>query len=309
MIKVTIEVSKKAEVAVKSFVELEDVNLFENCPNETPLKLFMPMINGKEFNYFIMEERLSEVIIDFALNRTTKEKYIHDGDFGRLSKEARKSFKSFTQNKGELGEFLLYTLLEGHLKAPKILSKMSLKTNSADYVKGADGVHIMKDLSNSNRYHLIYGESKMYTNITRAFKAAFDSIGRFTSTSGNSAKSRELSLISSQIENEIIDDEDKELITEILYPTNGNIGIKVSDAYGIFVGFEFVIPEDKKIITENEFDDWITQEVHNMVKQKVGTIESYITENSLVGKNFYVYLMPFTDLDKTRSDIIEEVTN
>lgn len=43
---------------------------------------------------------------------------------------------------GELGEVALYFLLESFLKAPQIVSKMSLKTTQGENYKGSDGMHV-----------------------------------------------------------------------------------------------------------------------------------------------------------------------
>ena len=62
-------------------------------------------------------------------------------------------------------KLLLFCFLESQLKAPKILSKLELKTTSGLYVNGADGVHFLK-LEDGN-YQLIFGESKMYVDIKK----------------------------------------------------------------------------------------------------------------------------------------------
>ena len=71
----------------------------------------------------------------------------------------------YKRQDGELGELLLFCFLESQLKAPKILSKLELKTTSGLYVNGADGVHFLK-LEDGN-YQLIFGESKMYVDIKK----------------------------------------------------------------------------------------------------------------------------------------------
>lgn len=49
-------------------------NFLDRKPNETCLQLFMPKINGHEFNYSAMKDSLLEVLIDFALIRATIQK-------------------------------------------------------------------------------------------------------------------------------------------------------------------------------------------------------------------------------------------
>lgn len=60
--------------------------------------------------------------------------------------------------------------------------------------------------------------------------------------------------------------------------------------------------------TEDEYEDWLKGKIIATVESKISIIEGYITANNLVGKNFYVYLIPFIDLDKTREQITKGVT-
>ena len=110
-----------------------------------------------------LEEQLVDPMIDYAISRKVKKQYSNRP--GSLSKKARTKFKEYSKNDGELGELLLFCFLESQLKAPKILSKLELKTTSGLYVNGADGVHFLK-LEDGN-YQLIFGESKMYVDIKK----------------------------------------------------------------------------------------------------------------------------------------------
>ncbi|MEG2708682.1 MAG: Hachiman antiphage defense system protein HamA, partial [Vagococcus sp.] len=123
-----IKPSRKAIDAVNGFDFLCDIDLFKNKGNRTSMKLFMPKINGREFDVEGLKDSLLEVVIDFSLTRVSIKKYEMDRRWQQMSKDARQKFRDYTSNKGELGELILYTFLEGHLSAPQILSKMSLKT-------------------------------------------------------------------------------------------------------------------------------------------------------------------------------------
>lgn len=301
-----IEISKHTINAVQGLIKLDKVKLFKNSNNEIILNLFMPRLNGYEFDYLGMQNSLLEVIITFALDRQTIQRYEQNKQYAKLHNEARSKFKNAEQNKGELGEILLYTLLEGHLKAPQILSKMSMKTNSNDYVKGSDGIHFVK-VKDSNRYHLIYGESKLYKDLTQAFDNAFKSISRFSSSENLGSRDFELSLIRTQIDNEIIDEEDQELIVKILYPSEAQADFAVSDAFGIFIGFEIDVEEERNLYNEDNFEIFIKDKINSLINNKIPTIERKINKHELTNKNFYIYLMPFTDIDKSREEILKKV--
>lgn len=300
-----VQPSRKAIDAVEKFQFIDSIELFAGQGNSTTMQLFMPQINSREFDVLSIQETLMEVLIDFSLTRITIEKYEKNRLWARLSKEARQKFRDYTVNQGELGELFLYTFLEGSLGAPQILSKMSLKTTSGDYTKKSDGIHYLKvpnTDTDTDRYHLIFGEAKMYKDITSGFREAFESI-----STHKSGKEFEKSLISSHIESEFTDSEDRELINDILYPHDADYKIKVSDAFGIFIGFE-IDDVAGKTKTEGEYDNWVKSIISTTVKSKISTIENQIISKGLVANNFYVYLMPFVNLDSTRMEITKGIT-
>ena len=122
-------------------------------------------------------------MIVYAISRKVKKQYSNRP--GSLSKKARTKFKEYSKNDGEL---LLFCFLESQLKAPKILSKLELKTTSGLYVNGADGVHFLK-LEDGN-YQLIFGESKMYVDIKKAFDNALKSLYEFKNEINGNGESK-----------------------------------------------------------------------------------------------------------------------
>lgn len=301
-----VEISEAVEAAVKWFEPLEDIRLFENEPSPTNMKIFMPKINGRKFDYETMQDVLIEPITDYVLTRKSLRKYRENNHYQHMTRASRKAFKEASDNKGELGELILYVLLEGHLKAPKILSKMSLKTSPNDYVKGCDGVHFRK--LESGRYHLIFGESKLYEDLTSGFREAFESIEAFR----NDHVAFEKQLISRHIDDEEFDENDLTVIKQLLYPYYTDtieLNTKCSDAYGIFIGFEISVDEDKKSLSEDDFEIWIKSFVSGEIRKRVNTIQKQIEKAKLKGESFYVYLMPFTELDTTREKLMEDLTS
>lgn len=138
------------------------------------LSLYALKINANEFNYNNLQEQLVDPMIDYAVSREVKNNIQIDQE---LYQKSERKFKEYSKNDGELGELLLFCFLEAQLKAPKILSKLELKTSTKLYVNGADGVHFLK-LGDGN-YQLIFGESKMYKDIKDAFDKALKSLYEF----------------------------------------------------------------------------------------------------------------------------------
>lgn len=291
----------------KNFLDVLQHSRTYKVNNESNnLELFTCPINANKFNYSQMIESLLEAVAHFSISRKMLSEY--QGSPMTLSQRAREKFKNYKKNKGELGEFLLYCFLEGHLNAPKVLSKLELKTATNMYVNGSDGVHFLK-LPNGD-YQLIFGESKVYANLTNGLRDAFHSIHDFineTSSSGEkSGISYEKHLISSNLFNETWTPEEEEFIEDLIYPKT-NKKFNVDDAFGIFVGFEILITDEQKKLPNRAFREVVDKQINDLVIKKLKNIETYIAENGLLGYTFYIYAMPFTDIDTTREMILENL--
>lgn len=273
------------------------------------LSLYALKINANEFNYNNLQEQLVDPMIDYAVSREVKKQYSNRP--GALSKKAREKFKEYSKNDGELGELLLFCFLEAQLKAPKILSKLELKTSTKLYVNGADGVHFL-ELGDGN-YQLIFGESKMYKDIKDAFDKALKSIYEFKNEINEKGESKsginyEKSLISDNLSKETFSDDEKKFLKALIYPSEDQ-NFYVDDAFGIFVGFEIDVNEEEKCMKNTEFRKLIHKRIVEAVESCIEDIGKKIKSYNLQGHDFYVYVVPFTDIDSSRKEILKEVVS
>ncbi|MEN6451896.1 MAG: DUF1837 domain-containing protein [Thermoguttaceae bacterium] len=98
-----------------------------------------------------------------------------------LTDEARSLFihaKKKNPRSGEPGELVLFTLLEGIVKAPRLVAKMRLKTNANMEVHGSDAIHIKYDAA-SETLTLYWGEAKLYGELPAALDQIATSIKGF----------------------------------------------------------------------------------------------------------------------------------
>ena len=275
---------------------------------KTKLDLFVLKINSNEFDYSSLKDILLEPVIDFALSRVVKEKYA--GKPAHLSKKAREKFIDYIRNKGELGELLLYCFLETHLKAPKILTKLELKTSTSHYVNGSDGVHFLK-LPNGN-YQLIFGESKTKQGLNAALGDALKSIYEFKNEINTKGKTKsglpyEKGLISDHLLKETFTKEEGEFLENILYPKKDS-NFEVDDAFGIFIGYEIEITQEDKKLGNTEFREKIKTNIKKEISSQLKHIQDKILEHDLCGHHFYFYILPFTELDENRRSIQKDIT-
>lgn len=275
---------------------------------KTKLNLFVHNINANAFDYETLRERLLEPLVDFSLSRKTKEKLNKKPI--TLSKKAREKFVK-EMSTGELGELLLFCFLETHLHAPKILSKLELKTSNKMHVHGSDGIHFLK-LDNGN-YQIIFGESKTIKNLSDAIRESLQSISDFKNEVNSKGEEKsgigfEKTLISSHLENEDFTEEEKDLIVALVYPKSSN-DFTVDDAFGIFIGYEVSITDEEKVLPNDQFRNLVENKIKKEIQAQYQSINQKIAEHNLQGHCFYFYVLPFTNLEEVRKVITEYITS
>lgn len=294
--------------AIKPFKHIKHLSISQNI-DDGFLDLFLLPINARNFDYENVAVNLIESVAEYALSWKIREKYKDKAM--TLSKTARDKFKKADVNDGELGELLLFCFLEGHLEAPKILSKLELKTSNKLYVNGSDGVHLKK--VSDQRYHLVFGESKTYADLSEAFKNAFKSIYEFKNEINDKGEDKsgisfERGLISSYIEPVMFDEDDEEILNILLYPENKSTSnICLDDAFSIFIGYEIDITQEQEECTNDEFQSKIEEKVIRQIYNYKSKIYELIKNYNLMGYTFYIFIMPFTEIDKNRKQILKKV--
>lgn len=304
----TMKPSENPKKFIKQFKHIGHMHISKN-EDDGCLNLFLLPMNGRNFDYDKVSNSLLESVADYSLSPKTK--HMYDGEPMLISKEARKKFKEATKNDGELGELLLFCLLEGFLEAPKILTKLELKTSNERYVCGSDGVHLKK--ISEKKYHLIFGESKTYKDPSRAFQNAFKSIDKLKKNSNSSGLRSEKYLISSQIDAHV-DPEDKDLqeaIKSLLYPyqIKTDKSIDIDDAFSILVCYEIDISKEREELPNEDFALKIQEKVINQIKKYLPNIYKSIKKHDLLGSTFYIFVIPFTDINKYRKKILKDITS
>lgn len=293
------------------FNEVDKINLDNHW--EKWLKIFMLQINSKDFDYENLKQRLEDPLLWYALSRQTIKN--HSWWEVSISRKARHKIRDYQSNTWELWEYLLYCFLETDLKAPKILSKIELKTAPNNYVNGADWVHFQKIQDN---YILLFWESKTIKNIKTWITKALSSIYDFKNgikrdeswkeIDRNSAKfwmGYEINLISDNLSKEAFSKEDEEFLKAILYPTK-NSSFRVDNGFAVFIWFEINLKKLQTLSNEDfhkELEDSLKEKIH----ENIDHIKKLINEKDLLWHNIYFYFFPFSNLDQNRKDIIKHI--
>lgn len=271
------------------------------------LNLRILKIENNQFCYSELVRQLSNAIISFSLSRKELDDFLKDKRYGEMNTKALSRLRDYKVNDGEAGEILLYCFLEAHLKAPKILTKLELKTSSNDYVKGSDGLHLLQIAQ--NQFQLIFGESKLEASLTDSLSSAFKSIYDFINRDKNSI-AYEMGLMNSQLCKEALDEDVYQFVKSIIYPSANQVNpIQKDNAFAIFAGFEITVSEDEKKLKNTEFRKLVREKIKAEVEKRKPHIKKKIIEYQLFNYTFYIYAFPFMELDTTRKKIIEDLVN
>lgn len=274
-----------------------------NLKNNNCLRMFCLDISNNEFSYSGLHQFLQRNIGRYVFSRASIEQFIADGDSDAIGLKAIELLRQANNSKdtgagGELGEILLYLFLEQKLNAPKLLSKVELKTTKNQYVFGSDGVHLFT--LGDKAFQLVLGESKIVGKLESAVDDAFSSIQKVSNDASN-----EIRLIEKNILSESFDDETTELIKSIIVPTKRDRNIAVDNAFGIFLGYSIGI--DASQYSNAEFRDAINDKLKNDINNISTYIEKKVNESGLAGYSFYFYILPFNNASPDRATIIQKL--
>lgn len=216
-----------------------------------------------------------------------------------LTYEARDKFfnPSDTSKSGELGELALYFLLESFLKAPQIVSKMSLKTTGAKNYNGSDGIHFGK---HNGKFCIFYCESKLNKTRSAAFLDCKKSVLDFH----ENKKDFEISIVKNHIDIEDVDL--KEAIIDFLDPSMDRSPEWV-EVNACFVGYNWdhLIKLEKDALTEGKsVDELLKEEFQSEIEGVKKYLEDRIKPPE-VPQRFLFFIIPFKDVEQLRKDFLK----
>ena len=295
------------------FKEIDNIELDSNW--EKSLKVFMLQIDSKDFDYLSLKEKLLNPILWYSLSRKTlsEQKTVSVSTV----KKAISKIRDYLSNTWELWEYLLYCFLGSDLQAPKILSKLELKTSPNDYVKWADGVHYKKIWDD---YVLLFWESKTIIELKKWIDSALLSIYDFKNwikrnkewveTDRDTSKFwiwYEKALISDNLWKETFSEEEEKFFKSLIYPSRNN-NCNVNTGFAIFIWFEIDISKFQGL-SNKDFSNKIEEVLKEKINKKKDYILEEIGQKDLQWHNLYFYFLPFSRLNETRKEITKHITN
>ncbi|MFJ4229193.1 DUF1837 domain-containing protein [Paenarthrobacter nicotinovorans] len=288
---------------------------------KTNLHLHILRVQNGDFDLSGLYRELKGNSAAYVLSRLNYRKVIDDPSLMmEVASKVQSQFRKPEKKSGEGGEVILYSLLEGHLGAPKVLSKMELKTSSEHYVHGSDGVHLLQ--LDDSTFQLIFGESKMYgdagtagASAKRGIKAAFKSIGKVHEEGFDF----DTWLVDSELLKEQLDPAKLEALSAIILPSDGRSIVKKHNAFGVFVGYEVDVTDLKAEDMElDAIEAELKKRALDAIEAEYDLIKTEITNRSLGVYPFHIYAIPFAKrgtgedapgIEKVRLDLAAQLGN
>lgn len=204
----------------------------------------------------------------------------------------KKAIRKISQHtaQGELGELLLFTLLEIYFEAPKLLSKISSKTSRRMPVYGADAVHAQYV---DGALKLYLGESKLHKSFTSAATKAASSI-----TTSLEKYCDEFDLIDSYIDFPEMETEVREELIDLLNPfSEDNKNIPDILHAPCFIGFV-----EPSIFSDDE--NTYMEKYVEIAEEHIGDFYSKLEQKGNDIDKTALILLPFTSLDNLVKEFI-----
>ncbi len=290
---------------------------------KTNLHLHILKISNGDFDLTGLYRELKGNSVAYVLSRLNYQKVLDDPSLiMEVASKVQSQFRKPDDLAGEGGEVILYSLLEGYLEAPKILSKMELKTSPKHYVYGSDGVHLLR--INDDTYQLIFGESKMYgdsgkvgSSARLGIQAALKSVGKVHDEGFNF----DTWLVQSELLKEAVDQGTLDTLAAILLPPadGSESSVKKHNAFGIFVGYEIDVTDLKyEDMTLEGIEHELKRRATDAIEAEHDLIKAEIVNRGLGVYPFHIYALPFAKrnvggevrgLNRIRFDLAAELGN
>lgn len=259
------------------------------------LLVYLPIEDGKCSYSGFFEEIKKGILYNFVFKCSEIEKKlgIENVKEDAATELFEKALRKLSQHtaKGELGELLLFTLLDVYFGAPKILSKVATKTSPRMPVFGADAVHGQFE---NNQFKLYLGESKIWKEFKLAASDAATSIKKAADN-----YPIEFDLLDSDMDFPNNNDDLTVQILEFLNPYHENDLSQVIHS-PCFIGFN-----ETKLISDANSEEEFVESYSELACDYVEDFFAKIENKEIDIGATSLIMLPFTCIDDLVSQFID----
>ena len=280
------------------FIEVEHNNNLELI-NNNHIKTFHFNIENNTFTFEGLNKYLLKNIGRYVYSRLQIDEFIENEEQDIISTEAIRFLKEKINSSDilgdELGNIVIYLLLENILHAPKLFTNIECNDNILE----KSGIHLFA-LNNENlSFQMVFSKSHISNNLTNSIDKVFEDLDSLKKSQKNHYKFLETSIL-----NQNFDDITSQKLKNIILPQKRDANVSVNNAYGILLGY--TINTDKNVSNEDYIKNVKTQMVKDL-QDNIPYIVSKINQLGLSNSSFYIYLIPFNDANNEKTIIMKNL--
>ena len=270
------------------------------------LRLFHLLVRDGKFYHQDLERWLYRNLGRYVFSRAMLEQLRQADD---LDAAIDKAIQTMIENgavdqKGfgnELGEMLIYAFLEGKLTAPKLMSRVELSTELAQYRSMCESIHLFSGINETGVpfNQMVFGASNIVGDIRDAVDHAFDVIIRIEQHAA-----KEIQMVEKTVFDRSFSEDEIAFLQKVLIP-EPNAKNNYQTAYGIFLGYSIGVNAHDH--PGMDFEDLVTRKMVADIQQHARYIASKVIDNGLDEHSFYIFILPFMDAETNKSDIMSHV--
>ena len=136
---------------------------------------------------------------------------------------------------------------------------------------------------------------------------AFSSLSKLINNA-NKKLDFEIGLINSQLVKEAFDEKLYNFLKKIIIPNAREDAIYLDYSFGIFLGFDIEITTEESNKSNSDFRSYIRNKIKLHIEDVISSINHQINKTEFTGYDFHIYIIPFSDLEKKRKEIIQKLT-
>ena len=244
----------------------------------------------------------------YAFSRAVVDKFSKAGNADAIINQAqrilRKKGADIKGSGSELGELLNYVFSEEKLNAPKLMSRVELSNDGAQYDSKPDNIHLLPASVSGLPYHqIVFGASSIVGDLKYAINNAFDRIIDIEQHQRD-----ELGLVDNMILNtpadRFADADDIEFLKEMMVPVEGK-KMHRNTSYAVFLGY--TIGLDPENYDPQDFPAILEDKILDDLKRHLPQIISKINGNHLSKRSFYFFIVPFNDAEEDKKNVMEDI--
>jgi hypothetical protein len=115
-------------------------------------------------------------------------------------------------------------------------------------------------------------------------------------------------LVNSQLVKETSNEELYNFLKKVIIPSARESKINTDYSFGIFLGFDVEITKEESKKSNSDFRTYIRKKITKKVTELTKSVNFQINKSEFNGYDFYIYIIPFSNLKEMRKEIIKELT-